>query len=68
MGGVASSLMHPGPYCFTKELNSEELIDLRNKGTIRNPISSLSISVWVYSKELTGGPGCIKDEASPPCH
>jgi group I intron endonuclease len=40
--------MSKGFYCFTKELSEKEILDLKSKGTIRNPISSLSIAVWVY--------------------
>jgi len=41
--------MSKGFYCFTRELNEVEINYLKDKGTIRSKISSLSKSVWVYS-------------------
>ena len=41
--------MSKGFYCFTRELNEIEKIELKEKGTIRSRISSLSKPVWVYT-------------------
>jgi len=41
--------MSKGFYCFTRELNEIEKIELKEKGIIRSKISSLSIPVWVYT-------------------
>jgi hypothetical protein len=41
--------MSKGFYCFTRELNEGEKNFLRDKGTIRSKISSLSKPVWVYT-------------------
>jgi NUMOD1 domain len=38
-------------YCFSKELDEKELNVLKIKGKIRNPISSLSKPIWVYTLE-----------------
>jgi len=43
--------MSKGFYCFSKEINDKELKELKINGTIRNSISSLSKSIWVYTLE-----------------
>lgn len=39
-----------GFYCFTKELSETEKTELKTKGIIRNQISSLSKTMWVYTR------------------
>jgi len=44
--------MSKGFYCYSKPLSFEEKLELKNKGILRDSISSLSISVWVYTSDL----------------